>query len=684
MKQHTLSRALSSFCLLFMMLVSLSVSAARLEVDRGELLIGETTSVHLKGTPFIAVVDWKVGPELEIVESDSKRALVRAKRAGTGTVTCEMNLKTYTLNIAVRGNAAAATPAAPIAVPVQTATPPVYSTPSYPTLTPGAAPQQTNLAGTWQINAAGYQGKLELSSTQGMLIGRVWFDAHAIWEPLEDLYFDEAIRELSFTRQGASQSYRGRLQGNTLEGMFTQWSGRDYSANAPSYPWSATRSGTTATTAATAATMPAMREPRIAELTWQGMNEDKVGDFGNGRPNGTLDGHLRLTLDLPDRQAISSISLWSANEKGDKAGGQIWHSQQGSYWMLGVFRDGRQLNTSHVPSLGEYDGRIVLDLYANSSGWFNPNQWFLVEVSLRSGKTISRTLILGAVQPSNVNGASGAGNISLNLDKTHFAPGESVMVRFTAPANWPENAWVGIIPASIPHGSESVNDQHDISYQYLNKRTTGSLTFIAPSTPGNWDFRLHDTDNGGKEFASVTFSVGEGITSPGGRDYTGQVPTTEKSTVLFDNGNIAGVENGPSQPTTFSLSTAHVITLIQDYHWNNARGATPGNIGLRDTGGRVFGPWLSVGSPGQGGVPNAYWTARPEVTLPAGTYTVLDSHPASWSRNGSSQQRGFTRVEGYPTGYSQAPDIGKAKPSMKDQADPMLDALKQLKGLFGK
>ncbi len=292
--------------------------------------------------------------------------------------------------------------------------------------------------------------------------------------------------------------------------------------------------------------------------------------------------------------------------------------------------------------------------------------------------------------------ADGSG--SLSLDKSRYAPGEAITVRFTAPAGWPDDAWIGIIPSSIPHGSEAVNDKHDVTYQYLKKRTAGSMTFNAPG-PGAWDMRLHDSDSGGKEFASVSFQVGEPPPAPpGGRDYTGHVPQTAKSTVLFDNGNIAGVDNGPSQPTTFSLSTAHVITLIQNYHWNSARGATPGTIGLRDANGRLYGPWQSVGSPGQGGVPNAYWTVRPDIMLPAGVYSVIDSHPASWSRNGGSQQRGFTRVEGYPAGYNQIPDggrddsyaappnsslspPGKAEPSLEEQAG---QALKALKGLFGK
>jgi hypothetical protein len=200
---------------------------------------------------------------------------------------------------------------------------------------------------------------------------------------------------------------------------------------------------------------------------------------------------------------------------------------------------------------------------------------------------------------------------------------------------------------------------------------------------GSNRIHIYDQDGGPSIYILRLYPGAEAVTPP-----------AAKGAVLFDNGNIAGVDNGPSQPTSFSLNTAHVITLIQDYHWNSARGATPGTIGLRDANGRIYGPWQSVGSPGQGGVPNAYWTVRPDITLPAGNYSVIDSHPASWSRNGGSQQRGFTRVEGYPTNdasgreYSYpAPQSSAispsstAEPSIEEQA---AQALRALKGLFGK
>ncbi|MFN3593946.1 MAG: hypothetical protein ACK4TK_04610 [Thiobacillaceae bacterium] len=506
-----------------------------------------------------------------------------------------------------------------------------------------------------------------------------------------------------------------------------------------------------------------------------------------------------------------------------------------------------------------------------------------------------------------------AGSASLHLDRTAFKPGERIEVRFTAPASWPDDAWVGIVPSGIPHGDERQNDNHDIAYQYLNKRTSGTLTFTAPAA-GDWDFRLHDTDRNGKEYASVSFrvgtvaeggrdytgstpvpggpsqgylrieacvdgsdwiriadgrlthehrafnqigthsscpashrvagggflvdgqpvalhelprtvgmagidrievergrgvvrldgtnrilidddgpggadvyiirlypgagsnTVGDGVPGglvnvPGGRDYTGPAiggapgefahpqvdgialdicrewgancgkpaadafcqrqgyaesidhriqhdtpPTriissgavcndsfcdrivwvkcsdgtvgspSQAGQLIFEVGNIGGVANGPNRPTTFTLAQAHRITLIRNYHWNSARGAKPGTIALRDASGRVWGPWQATGSPGQGGVPNAYWTAHPNVVLPAGTYTVIDSDPASWAHNAESDYRGFVRVEGHPAEAAATPPSspgGKPQGVLKE-IDELRDAIKSLKGLFGK
>ncbi len=103
--------------------------------------------------------------------------------------------------------------------------------------------------------------------------------------------------------------------------------------------------------------------------------------------------------------------------------------------------------------------------------------------------------------------AAPTGAATLTLVKTTLAPNEEFQVRFTAPASFPEDAWVGIIPSAVPHGDEAVNDDNEIDYQYLDGQTMGVLTFTTPMDPGSYDLRLNENDSGGKEAASVTFIV---------------------------------------------------------------------------------------------------------------------------------------------------------------------------------
>lgn len=108
---------------------------------------------------------------------------------------------------------------------------------------------------------------------------------------------------------------------------------------------------------------------------------------------------------------------------------------------------------------------------------------------------------------SFVSGAVWAGANSLDLNPRTVAPGAPIMVRYTTEDGLAANAWVGIIPSNIPHGSEAVNDQHDIQYKYLQGATAGSLQFTAPAAAGSYDLRMHDTDSDGKELTHITFQV---------------------------------------------------------------------------------------------------------------------------------------------------------------------------------
>ncbi|MEZ0374468.1 MAG: hypothetical protein ACAI44_35600 [Candidatus Sericytochromatia bacterium] len=97
--------------------------------------------------------------------------------------------------------------------------------------------------------------------------------------------------------------------------------------------------------------------------------------------------------------------------------------------------------------------------------------------------------------------------VAIILPKTQFKPGETVKLQFRAPGSFLSSAWLGIVPANVPHGEESENDKFDKSYEYLEGKTSGELSFNMPEEPGSYDFRMHDRDDSGKEACYQTFTV---------------------------------------------------------------------------------------------------------------------------------------------------------------------------------
>ncbi len=141
--------------------------------------------------------------------------------------------------------------------------------------------------------------------------------------------------------------------------------------------------------------------------------------------------------------------------------------------------------------------------------------------------------------------------------------------------------------------------------------------------------------------------------------------------VLLDTTNAAAVRNGTSRPSVLTLTAPRLITLIQTYHWNGGRGAGAGWISLRGQDGKQYGPWRATAAAGQAGAPSVFWNCAPSTVLPAGTYTVVVSDPATWSSNAESKGRGFVRVEGEPPPASrQASQGSKPKPPQNPASQP--------------
>ncbi len=114
-----------------------------------------------------------------------------------------------------------------------------------------------------------------------------------------------------------------------------------------------------------------------------------------------------------------------------------------------------------------------------------------------------------------------------------------------------------------------------------------------------------------------------------------------------------------------------LITSVQNYHYGPE--TAPGQVGLTSSDGSFYGPWQTVGTEGQGGVANAYWTSTPWVVVPAGTYTVWDSEPSTWSTNADAGGVGFTVVQGV-VGVLEPPDAPGVMPEAVTPEAPDSDA----------
>ena len=159
----------------------------------------------------------------------------------------------------------------------------------------------------------------------------------------------------------------------------------------------------------------------------------------------------------------------------------------------------------------------------------------------------------------------------------------------------------------------------------------------------------------GETFVRPAGSTGDQDTSTGAEATTTSAPTTTtasggsgKSVELFNNANTGGVTGGGSAPT-FNLAVPFQITEITTYHYVPGGLSGAGTIALLSSDGTTYGPFQATGSAGQAGVANANWTVRPQnLVIPAGSYTIVDSDPSTFSQDAGSGGVGIAWVSGIP------------------------------------
>lgn len=165
--------------------------------------------------------------------------------------------------------------------------------------------------------------------------------------------------------------------------------------------------------------------------------------------------------------------------------------------------------------------------------------------------------------------------------------------------------------------------------------------------PDNGIVRVEQTSS--NVFRIIPTSVGRSVVtvvdSQGGGKYVDLQVVEDRfgsEVVMYRNDNGGGVMNGPRSPTTFTIPIGHKLAAVRTYHFNNGQGKAPGTIMLRHSDGRQYGPWSATVES------RFYWVVKPDVPIPPGTFTVIDSDAATWSCNSGSGNAGFVIVNGMP------------------------------------
>ncbi len=141
---------------------------------------------------------------------------------------------------------------------------------------------------------------------------------------------------------------------------------------------------------------------------------------------------------------------------------------------------------------GKTSGSITLTAPSKPGAW---------DARLNDGAGKEIASVSFTVKPVDASGAS------LTLAAKTAAPGAPMTVTYKAPAGMPKDAWIGVVPATIPHGDGATIDQYDVDYTYLEGKTSGSWSFTAPGKTGAWNVRMIDAGSHGREISSVSFEV---------------------------------------------------------------------------------------------------------------------------------------------------------------------------------
>lgn len=138
----------------------------------------------------------------------------------------------------------------------------------------------------------------------------------------------------------------------------------------------------------------------------------------------------------------------------------------------------------------------------------------------------------------------------LAINAEYYLPGDEIVVTYKVPAEFEDDAWVGLIPSEVEHGDEEVCDEFDLDFHLIGDEKEAEVIFYAPEELGMYDIRLFDSDFEGKEILSVSFEVVEEIPTGDEEVIEEEVPVEEEPV-----DSMAPVEDEPTEDTPMEEDT---------------------------------------------------------------------------------------------------------------------------------
>ncbi|SDC95797.1 Copper amine oxidase N-terminal domain-containing protein [Paenibacillus sp. UNCCL117] len=128
---------------------------------------------------------------------------------------------------------------------------------------------------------------------------------------------------------------------------------------------------------------------QIKEFVYLDKELDRISQVSASTPDGMRDGHLRLLMDAGEGLEIQSISLRTADSKGNETSQGIWKTWKAEAGdigtLLAVVQDGKTINETFQEKLGKFQGIVEFELYASDNNGMKPGVYYYLEIMTSSG-----------------------------------------------------------------------------------------------------------------------------------------------------------------------------------------------------------------------------------------------------------------------------------------------------------